>query len=372
MARQSGIIQYRGRLGETVGMKNGFDGNENLTRSYVAKPKNPQSTLQVDGRAKMLPAVLFNRQLTEVISRAWEGVKYGGPSTRKFMQYAMREPWSNIPQIVKDSVLPVPGKYLVSRGSLPTLAYQLGSSNNVNTGLKCDSTLTTSSTVGQWSESLLSKNSYLREGDQLTFIFVYTDSQITFFNYRIASIYLDTTSTETPGEAAGIIAQVGMSGADRIMSVEMSNSGTLCAAAVILSRDGSTQPQRSTQRMLVNETLLASYFASTLKASVAASYQTKSTGRSVQDWPYEGGDVPTTDTRLRILVSASPEAGGTVTGGGRYEEGAQVTLRATPAAGYTFDGWHSGGETLSVNATYTFTAVTNMTIVGEFMEGEQP
>ena len=57
---------------------------------------------------------------------------------------------------------------------------------------------------------------------------------------------------------------------------------------------------------------------------------------------------PTTYT---VTATASPAEGGTVTGGGSYEEGAAVTLTATPAEGYQFKEWKviSGGVTITDN-----------------------
>ena len=41
-----------------------------------------------------------------------------------------------------------------------------------------------------------------------------------------------------------------------------------------------------------------------------------------------------------VSVTADPAEGGTVTGGGTYEYGAEVTMTAAPNAGYTFVGWY--------------------------------
>ena len=73
-----------------------------------------------------------------------------------------------------------------------------------------------------------------------------------------------------------------------------------------------------------------------------------------------------------ITASASPAAGGTVTGGGTKEHGASVTLTATPNTGYKFMRWTEGGSQVSANATYTFTADKNRTLVAVFEEEGTP
>ncbi|MBR6494201.1 MAG: hypothetical protein IKT22_02880, partial [Prevotella sp.] len=59
---------------------------------------------------------------------------------------------------------------------------------------------------------------------------------------------------------------------------------------------------------------------------------------------------------ITITASANPAEGGTVTGGGTYEVGENVTLTATPNEGYKFVKWIANETQVSTDATYTFTA----------------
>ena len=67
-----------------------------------------------------------------------------------------------------------------------------------------------------------------------------------------------------------------------------------------------------------------------------------------------------------ITVSANPTNGGTVSGGGIYQEGQQCTVTATANEGYTFINWTENGEQVSTNANYTFTVNSNRTLVANF------
>ena len=67
-----------------------------------------------------------------------------------------------------------------------------------------------------------------------------------------------------------------------------------------------------------------------------------------------------------ITVSANPTQGGTVTGGGTYQEGQQCTVNAQPATGYTFVRWTENGTEVSTNARYTFTVTGNRNLVANF------
>ena len=67
-----------------------------------------------------------------------------------------------------------------------------------------------------------------------------------------------------------------------------------------------------------------------------------------------------------INVSANPTDGGSVTGGGTYNQGQQCTVTATPALSYTFTNWTENGVVVSTQASYTFTVNANRTLVANF------
>ena len=65
-------------------------------------------------------------------------------------------------------------------------------------------------------------------------------------------------------------------------------------------------------------------------------------------------------------MSADPAAGGTVTGGGAYDQGAQVTVGATANDNYNFVNWTEGGAQVSASAQYVFNATVDRTLVAHF------
>ena len=69
-----------------------------------------------------------------------------------------------------------------------------------------------------------------------------------------------------------------------------------------------------------------------------------------------------------ISVSANPTNGGTVTGGGTYQQGQSCTVRATANAGYTFINWTENGNVVSTQAQYSFTVTGNRTLVANFTQ----
>ena len=67
-----------------------------------------------------------------------------------------------------------------------------------------------------------------------------------------------------------------------------------------------------------------------------------------------------------INVTANPSNGGTVTGGGTYNQGQQCTVTATANAGYTFANWTENGTVVSTQANYSFTVNANRNLVANF------
>ena len=67
-----------------------------------------------------------------------------------------------------------------------------------------------------------------------------------------------------------------------------------------------------------------------------------------------------------ITVLANPTNGGTVSGGGPYQQGQTCTVHATANSGYTFLNWTESGTVVSAQANYTFTVNSNRTLVANF------
>ena len=70
-------------------------------------------------------------------------------------------------------------------------------------------------------------------------------------------------------------------------------------------------------------------------------------------------------------MSASPSAGGTVSGGGTFAAGSSRTVTATANSGYSFVNWTQNGSQVSTSASYTFTLNSNVTLVANFTPAAQ-
>jgi hypothetical protein len=79
----------------------------------------------------------------------------------------------------------------------------------------------------------------------------------------------------------------------------------------------------------------------------------------------------TTGTNITVNVSSSPAAGGTVTGGGTFAPGTQVTVTATPNQSFTFVEWREGTTVVGTDAQLTFQANAHRNLVAVFSGSPQ-
>src|SRR5210317_1137369 len=71
-------------------------------------------------------------------------------------------------------------------------------------------------------------------------------------------------------------------------------------------------------------------------------------------------NTPPTQIVKQYTLTATAGDGGSVTGGGTFASGTQVSLTATPTSGYSFSGWSNGSTanplTVTLNSSTTITA----------------
>lgn len=73
-----------------------------------------------------------------------------------------------------------------------------------------------------------------------------------------------------------------------------------------------------------------------------------------------------------VSVAADPAAGGSVSGGGTFNDGSNVTVIATVNTGYQFDGWFNGANKVSDNLSYQFVCTQNVSLTAKFSEYVPP
>lgn len=302
----------KGKLGDIVGYRvtNSNDKVKQGWRPYRAHISNPKSFLQASQRVKINNITRNYGQLKEVISRGFEGIKYGGMSYQEFLRLNMLNT-PNGPWVEKDYITPVPAAYQISRGSLPTIGMRYdGPLGQFITNLESSPAESGNSvTLAAFSTKIITANPWLQDGDQLTFIAV-LEYEGGAFDYRVASVTLDTTSV-AKSFLVTTKGQIDIGNTILIVNDEHygidADSGledeTLVAGACILSRDGGNEHLRSSETLGCNTaatTFYGDFFGATAQRAAILSFMAE--GSDI-DWPVE--QIPG-ETSLQGTRSAAP------------------------------------------------------------------
>lgn len=283
---------WKGKKGSSVFYKiwNSNNKEKQGIREYQPEIRNPQSDGQADQRMRMLPAQLIKGALRDIVSRSFQGIAYGSKSRLEFLKYALRA--ETFPFLPKGYTEPVPGAYLISRGTLQQVACTPSDDDTeIWTTLKYNTTLDMATdTVGSSSTQLLAANANLQEGDQLTFVgCLIQDNGASgnFYNWFYWSMILDTSDTTVLQNIPGANRLQINAIADENIIAMVGEDSNLCAAGVIVSRQGSDgQYLRSNCTLCLVSSKLFPWFETSTRAGTRASYQTGQT-RSYVDWPVE-------------------------------------------------------------------------------------
>jgi len=73
----------------------------------------------------------------------------------------------------------------------------------------------------------------------------------------------------------------------------------------------------------------------------------------------------------QFTITTTATTGGTATGGGSFTQNQQVTLVATPQAGWSFIGWYENNVRVNANSTWQFNVTSSRTLQARFIQGPQ-
>ena len=107
-------------------------------------------------------------------------------------------------------------------------------------------------------------------------------------------------------------------------------------------------------------------FSFTVKLSKGEQTGSEATSTYAEDTATVTGGEITATPYNSWTVAVTAEAGGTVSGGGTFENGSTVTVTATPNSGYRFVRWTEGGAEVSTEESYSFTLTADRSLTAEF------
>lgn len=369
MAKGTAMGLWKGKKGSSVFYRiaNSNSAQKQGIRERAYEIANPRTTSQAGQRMKLLPAQRVYGVLKPIISRGWQGVKYGVESKQEFLKCALKLT-TGYPFLEKNSSVTVPGAYQISKGTLQQVITQPSSEGDAykhDTSLKI--TLTGSeATMGDIYRSLLNSNPYLQNGDQLTFVACYqTDNDEIVWDYFSAIIDVDNPAEPdgyehfSSNSVYNVYWAPDSTPADRIL-VETKEKFML-ASAIIISRLSDGQYLRSTSVLTVNESAggMTNYFNGAAFRRARNSYMNPTRTQST-DWPIEP-EIPEnsyiSDYALSGLTGAKASANGIVVKVTRNEEtdaltgvfvttylGGDALVKKSDGTAVTYEAT-SGGET---------------------------
>lgn len=285
----------KGKIGNSIyyTIKNSNNKVTQGERIYQPNVTNPQSESQRAQRMKMTPASNFYRALSNILDHSWEGVKYGAMSRQYFMKLAMSANQTIFPYVNKGTTFVVPGPYPISRGSLPSLSWKI-TKGSINVGYDVAIGI---DDFGKFSQGVLSANSFLRKGDQLTFIAFYDleDREQRTFVPVVTRCVLDTEETGAITDFIGKDWNVNTAEGSwiEIYYEGFNETATLAGACVVVSRkneNGGLVWQRSTEVLAVTDAVLNEWMSPNAYAGALDSYKRS---ESVSDSDYYLNDAET-------------------------------------------------------------------------------
>jgi hypothetical protein len=274
MGKSVGFIgNFKGKLGNAVGYKvsQSNSGTNQGVRVYQPNIKNPKSAAQAEQRAKYAPIFATYNALKSIIDRGNESKPYGNASRIAWLSKAFRT--SEIPWIKRGELVEYPIGCQLTRGSLNNIPFGINGDLLVIYAPNEKARLTID-TVGELSEILMNYYSFLKKGDQVTFITqIIPEGSLIF---TIFSIIIDDENTE-------LVQGFSYSG-NRIL---MQTDDSIISASIIISREGTHgEHLRSTSRLEIENQILSNYpYRPQDKQAAIASYMA-TTGANT-DWAEE-------------------------------------------------------------------------------------
>lgn len=334
MAKQLGVVQYSGKVGQLVGMKKAAGQDSNNLRERVI-PKNPQSNAQADQRMKLNVANMMYRAIEGVLSRSWQNKTYGQESRNFFMSQVLKSSLETdggwLPFIEKGVYNPVPAEVPVSVGSIGVDTTIEFDSSGINHTTIFGETLTTAAAL-----IATAQQQGIEDGDQITLIACYDtgyfrgDAASNIYMWLYDSIIFDANETDITTLTTGVRGKLKLSedapGGLSVIDATYENHPS--AVAIIISRekapDAGKAGLRSTSKMFVDDSVKAIWGTASQYGRARRSYQKAVTAES--DWEV---DAEGTGAEARETVDGTYTlvAGDFPTGQGGGWVGQQIKVK---------------------------------------------
>lgn len=248
------------------------------SRELAASVSNPRTVSQMNQRVKWANLVNFYRANASWMKFAYETKKQNQTDYNKFMSLNVTNSRIYLPKQLANQGACIVDAYQMTQGSLGSIEVnRMDGEQGWSTNIFLSSRLSSESTVGEVSQSILPANPAIREGDQLSFIRItqQTNSStgVPFVVVRKYEVIINSADTRRffdfmPADYIGYA----NSGAESFLSVI--DSGLAGGFLLILSRTVGGKTYVSTQSIIVanNDALINAYSSSNALQTAIDSY----------------------------------------------------------------------------------------------------
>lgn len=271
MSRDNMLLGYaRGKVGSLVFARRL---GQQITRAYNANPKDAATLNQVQQRVRIANVVAMYRAIKALANHSFEGAKGGQTSYNLFVQSNLTG--NNVVLTKEAAALGacVVAPYLVSRGTMPSVTVSgLGAEAVTNIAVG-NLTIDGTTTIGAFADALVSNNSGIQYGDQLTYLSLVqqTDSNtgypvVTTQIYEVVLRQGDSATLRTYMPEVATAVKNGLLAHGALIGL-----GGFCWILSRKNADGSLSV--STQRIiLTSQDVISQYTGTTAMTSATGSY----------------------------------------------------------------------------------------------------
>ena len=284
MAILNGLIRkMNGSAGQlTFKQVNGMT----IVSEKMTSIKNPRSEGQMRTRTKFTNIVSMYRGIRPLLNYGFESKPKTLSDYNMFVKVNMqRTPIYLTKQAVAGGAC-VATAYQISQGSLPAIVLT-GTGQNVKTDIRLGGeSITSGTTVAQFSAAVVQNNADYRYGDQISFFLVKqmvnAETGIPYCQFSAAKVILDAANNETLADVTG--SSHGFASADGMLT-HVGNDGD-CAYAWVHTRKSDGKTLVSSQSLVSANTKEAEY-----KGDAAYNLSKSSYGSSIESFLVPDGNA---------------------------------------------------------------------------------
>lgn len=352
--KSSGLRNYVGRLAGSIYY---MDKGRNISREVAAQVSNPQTQAQMVQRVRLANLVNFYKANKDwMLKYAFEKLVGLQSVYNAFVSLNMRP--TAVPLTKQQAAMGLvkPDLFTVTKGSLPVIKQEIDEQHHMLVVPEFEITPADIVTIGMVSKDLIATDKF-KAGDQISGICVQFNSDGPC-NVIAREIILD------PNDETDI----------SNLDFSLDADGHLCFSINWAGDTGSTggvivHSRRVDGRVLVSSQMLNLNTAATqacFRARSPRAYELAIASYGYTDEPFLDPAQNPLSEKHTVSVVASTD--GTITGGGSYDYGTEVTISATPKSGYMFSGWAAPFD--DKPNPFTLQVVEDVTIQAYFTQTE--